>query len=78
MEKELKAILKNSNNKLEKYVIEDILNSGEPKAYLKDLLSYGCVSGMVSGLIYYANTKAFYTKYMDEIHELYEEIKEEL
>ena len=76
MKKQLKELLENSSNKLEKEVIEDILDCEYPEEYLKDLLNHGCVSGMVSSLIYYKDTKAFYIKYIDEIDELREECEE--
>ena len=76
--KELNTLLKESDNDLEKAVIEDILDSEEPEIYLKDLLQHGCASGMVSGLIYYHDTKAFYMKYIEEIDELREEMEDSL
>jgi hypothetical protein len=36
----------------------------------------GCVSGMVRELIYCEDTKEFYIKFMDEIHELVDEMEE--
>jgi len=78
MKKQLKELLENSSNKLEKEVIQDLLDDEEPKAYLKDLLNHGCVSGMVSNLIYYKDTEAFYIKFIDEIDELREEYEEML
>lgn len=78
MKKELKKMLSESTNDLEKYVIDDLLEEDEPKTYLKDLLNHGCVSGMVSGLIYYEDTHKFYNEFADEIDELKEEIEESM
>lgn len=40
----------------------------------KHVLEHGCGLGMVSELIYYADTKAFYIKYMEEIEEIVEDL----
>ena len=77
----LNKALKESDNELEKYVINDVLEAGndeEIERYIKDVLRGGCQSGTVSGLIYYTDTRAFYVKYMDEIGELYENTTEEI
>lgn len=76
IKEKLEAIRNDSENELEIYVIDDILEADEPEVYLKDLLSHGCQSGMVSSLIYYVDTKAFYIKYIDEIDELREEMED--
>lgn len=76
--KKLKAIEKEIDNDLEKYVIDDILSKDNPEEYIKGVLNHGCVSGMVSSLIYYTSTKAFYIKFMEEIEELYQDTTEEI
>ncbi len=76
----LNKALKDSDNELEKYVINDVLEAGsdeEIECYIKDVLRGGCQSGTVSGLIYHYDTKAFYIKYIDEIDELYQTTCEE-
>ena len=35
--------------------------------FFKDLLNHGCISGMVSSLIYYADTEVFFDKYYEDI-----------
>lgn len=80
----LKTKLKNlkSFNKLKNYVIdyilEDYQTDDEIENFFSDLLSHGCQSGMISTLIYYDDTKEFYIKYLDEIHELIEKLEDEL
>lgn len=47
------------------------------KAYISDILKHGCVSGIVSELIYYSDTHEFYDRHYFEIEALraaYEEI----
>jgi hypothetical protein len=67
------------SNELENYVIDYILDDyktdDEIKCFFSDLLNNGCQSGMISTLIYYRDTKKFYIKFMDEIHELIEELE---
>jgi hypothetical protein len=69
---DLEERLENEDNLLIKYVIEDILQQDNDyiESYIEDVLKHGCVSGMVSSLIYYGDTHAFYDKYYDEIEDL--------
>lgn len=76
--KELKKLFKESDSPLEKEVLRDLLNEDNPEQYLNDLLQHGAVSGMVSGLIYYTDTKKFYIKHMEEIDEILADIEEEI
>lgn len=45
--------------------------------YLKDVLNHGCVSGMVSRLIYYKDTNDFFDKNKEEIENLIYDSSEE-
>ena len=66
---------------IELFVIEDILDNGdndeEIKGYIENVLNYGCVSGTVSSLTYYSQTKNFFKDYFEEILEITEQVKEE-
>lgn len=66
---------------IELFVIEDILDNGdndeEIKGYIENVLNYGCVSGTVSSLTYYRDTKKFFKEYFEEILEIAEQVKEE-
>ncbi len=42
--------------------------------YSDDILSHGCISGMVTSLIYYNQTNTFFEKYKEEILEILEDI----
>ena len=59
------------NTKLEKRVINDLLNTGltteELKDYIKDIVQCGCISGIVSSLVYYSDTTRFFNCYRKEI-----------
>ena len=59
------------NTKLEKRVINDLLNTGltteELKDHIKDMVQCGCISGIVSSLVYYSDTTKFFNCYRKEI-----------
>ena len=59
------------NTKLEKRVINDLLNTGltteELKDHIKDIVQCGCISGIVSSLVYYSDTTKFFNCYRKEI-----------
>ena len=59
------------NTKLEKRVINDLLNTGltteELKDHIKDIVQCGCISGIVSSLVYYSDTTKFFNCYRQEI-----------
>ena len=47
-------------------------------SFFKDLLNHGCVSGMVSSLIYYSDTGKFFDKYYEDIIWLKTEYEESI
>ena len=47
--------------------ILDWLLETQDKSTIKDVVQHGCAGGVISELIYYADTSAFYDKYKDEI-----------
>lgn len=73
--------MKANSEGIKLFVIDDILEFNESddeiKAYMNDVLNYGCSSGCVSSLIYYSDTDKFFTKYHDEILEMLEDFKNE-
>ncbi len=66
-----------SDNKLTKrvcnYVIANWRNYDDKTNIFKDVLYHGCVSGIVSELIWYSQTTTFYKKYREEINDLLSE-----
>ena len=66
--------LKNGNDLndcvLDYYIDRKYSNTDELIRELEDLLRYGCVSGMITDLIYYDDTIKFYDNYKDDINEL--------
>ena len=61
----------NEKNALYVAVAEDLLQetNEDLNAHIKDIIEYGCVSGIVNSQIYYSDTKKFFQKYCDEIFE---------
>ena len=70
--------MKSDSEGIKLFVIEDILavnnNDEEIEDYIDNVLSYGCVSGCVSSLIYYEDTAKFFHKYSEEILEMLNEL----
>lgn len=75
----LKGIETDENRtKLEKEVASDLLDEEEILVYMKDIITHGCISGMVGNLIYHDDTEKFFISYMADIFELFNEVQEEL
>ena len=62
---------KDFNNRVERKVINDLLNTGltteELKDHIKDIVQCGCISGIVPSLVYYSDTTKFFNCYRKEI-----------
>ena len=62
---------KEFNSRVEKKVINDLINTGltteELKDHIKDIVQCGCISGIVLSLIYYSDTIKFFNCYRKEI-----------
>lgn len=71
----LEELRENSDTILRRKVVSMILDEceDEPINYIKDVINNGCASGVVSALIYYTDTKKFFTDNMDDIFNLYNE-----
>ena len=69
-------------SELKDSVIDIILNHIDDyeveKGFLEDVMNYGCISGTVSELIYFNETKDFFIKHMEEIFEIYNNVKDTL
>jgi len=75
----LREIFESSTDSLEKAVAIEALERETPEyicCFFEDLLQHGCISGMISSLIYYCDTEAFFDNYYHEIMELKEEHEE--
>jgi len=72
----LKAIIKNEPDTIRAFIAYEALYSHDnPALFFKDLSTYGCISGMVSSLIYYTDTHEFFDHYYAEIGEIREDYK---
>ena len=69
-------------NDLKDSVIDIILNHIDdyenPIIFLEDVLQYGCSSGMIGELTYFNQTQNFFIEHMEEIFDIYNEVKENL
>ncbi len=70
----IKSLKQKTDNPLTKrvcnYVIDEWSNYDDKTNIFKDVLYYGCQSGIVGELIYYSDTVAFYQKYREQINDL--------
>ena len=66
----LKQICKDNPESIKSAVAQEVLEHDDPQSFFDDLQQHGCISGMVTSLIYYTDTHAFYNKHYEEIEEL--------
>ena len=68
----LRDIVENEPCTIRACVAQEALDysSEDISAFFKDLLAHGCISGMVSSLIYYADTAKFFDRHYEEIEDL--------
>jgi len=78
MREKLEILLQENPNTITSEVAQSALESEDPKLFFQDLLQYGCQSGMISSLIRYSDTHAFYDKYYSEIEELRAEYEDSI
>lgn len=58
---------------LKNSVLEIVQSRGsekEQKEFMEQVLEHGCISGIVAELVYYSDTKAWYSEHMNEIDEM--------
>lgn len=74
----LEDIISSEPNTIRAMVAKEALEYGSEDilSFFSDILSHGCVSGMVSSLIYYADTHAFFDVHYNAIEELRMEYEE--
>ena len=78
LREQLQEIASEPDTSIRKDVAEEALEYGyeDLTAFFTDLLTHGCVSGMVGSLIYYRDTHAFFDLHYDEIETLREEYED--
>lgn len=73
----LESIANSDEDTLAKFVANEALDREDSiEKWFEDLFACGCVSGMVSGLVYYADTNKFFDKYYYEIMQLKEDYED--
>ena len=79
----LNSILENTMEGTLKHEVAEIimdevdgLDNNEIFPAVKEMVTYGCQSGIVSALITYKDTEAFFDRHADEIFELVEDAKQ--
>ena len=82
--KKINNMLENlyGESELKDNVIDIILNHIDdyenPITFLEEVIQYGCASGMIGELIYFNETKCFFIKHMEEIFDIYNQLKDNL
>ncbi len=66
----LEKIVVDEQDSIRTHVAMEALGREDIECFFRDLFYGGCISGMVSSLIYYKDTHNFYDKYYYEIEEL--------
>lgn len=81
MKNYLENLLQECESKLTKEVIKIALDNIDdyenPIDYFTDIMEHGCISGIVTELIYYYQTEKFFDRHVDEILEIYNTILEQ-
>lgn len=74
----LEDIMASEPNSIRAFVAKEALEYGSDdiRTFFSYLLIHGCVSGMISSLIYFSKTHAFFDTYYDEIEDLRVEYEE--
>lgn len=73
----IQEIIENTKSELKKYVAEDILDSVEEEEIairINEILENGCISGIVTSLMYYTDTEEFYDEFEDEIDRIVKDL----
>ena len=74
----LQNIIETKPNTLKSAVAQEALEYSDAAAFFHDILQHGCKSGIVSSLIYYADTHKFFEKYYDAIEQIRDEVEANL
>ncbi len=61
-------------NDIASCVISEAMEYDDPRNFFEDLAQHGCISGMISSLIYYSDTHKFYDTHYEEIEDVRKEL----
>ncbi|MGB0884729.1 MAG: DUF7222 domain-containing protein [Flavobacteriales bacterium] len=65
----LETLAKSKSCSIKAVVAKEALSRENSTVFFQNLLRNGCSSGMISGLIYYVDTRAFYDQHYFEIED---------
>lgn len=54
-------------------ILDNVDHASDLKNFMQDVMQYGCISGCVTGMIYYHETVKFYDEYREFIFDLLQE-----
>jgi hypothetical protein len=77
LKKALRNIIKEDPASIKSCVAQEALEKDNIRDFFNDLSNHGCVSGMVSSLIYYNQTHQFFDTYYEQIETLRLQYEEE-
>ncbi|WP_456440816.1 DUF7222 domain-containing protein [Psychroserpens sp.] len=75
---QLQFIIDNQPNTLKAFVAQEAIEQENIEDFFSDLQQHGCISGMISPLIYYKDTHQFFDDYYSEIEQLREDTEDSL
>jgi len=77
IQKHLEQIIEDEPASIKAFVAQEALDCGDDIInYFRDVTEHGCISGMVTSLIYYSQTHQFFETYYEQIEELRQEFEE--
>jgi len=74
----LNDIIINDPTSIKASVAKEALDYYDIPSFFTDILQHGCKSGIISGLIYYSDTHAFFDKHYAAIEQIREDIETNL
>ncbi len=75
---QLQRIIDNDPKSINAFVAQEAIEREDIKSFFSDLQQYGCISGMISPLIYYVDTHKFFDDYYDDIEEIRQDTEDSL
>ena len=60
------------------YIVDRYSTNDDIEGFIFDLAQHGCVCGMVSSLVYYTDTHAFFDRHYQEIEDLRQQTEDDL
>ena len=77
LENTMEGTLKHDVAEITMDQVEELDNNNEVLELVKEIITYGCQSGIVSALITYSDTEKFFDNHSNEIFELIEDMRQE-